>query len=371
MELTYAEASDGGGQTVVGDTVSPLIVDFVATDAIDVTAMRSATLLTPSGPDLLVIDGGFDALSGSDAALVVAGAEIASASLTPVSFFDNLHVAVVTSTGSDGNDEVVVGNLEDLHLNQNLSIDTGGAFGGGVDHVTFRDRVVLSGDLTVVSESILVESELWIGGAVELQASSSVQFTDFGELKALGVVQVVAGGDIQLAPDALIESDQSIVLESGGNILLGQLRSPGPMEIRAAASILDGRNTPGADITAQRVILSAGDRVGQADDSIETAVALLIADAGIGGLYVANETDLQLGDPSLQSFAISASGDVAISNTGDLTVAAPIESQRGDVRLSAFGDLIFISSATSLGSIDFELNRRNNLQTVLTVKRDR
>ena len=109
------------------------------------------------------------------------------------------------------------------------------------------------------------------------------------------------------------------------------------MSLTATPGISDG-NGPAVNVTAARARFSAGSSldgtggpggIGTPADPLDTAVAELQANAGNGGVWVANAGGLVLAEDSLFEDAVSASGGGI-----QVTAGGPLE-VRGNVTLTA------------------------------------
>ncbi|RYY75233.1 MAG: hypothetical protein EOO24_45750, partial [Comamonadaceae bacterium] len=152
------------------------------------------------------------------------------------------------------------------------------------------------------------------GGAINLAAGGDLLQGANVTAQGLGkTIELVAAGDIVMAGGTQVTSnDANIALVAGGDLALS-LVNAGTAGVRASgASITDG--DADTDIVAGAALLTATGGIGAATDAIELSVGTLSADAGTGGLFLAESNGLVIDSVSIAVDGIAATG-VATTRT--------------------------------------------------------
>ena len=288
-----ATTPGAGTVTVTGRGV----VTFTGLEPVDISNMATATLTLPGAADVVNMDNGFDAASGTIPALVLTGTSDSGSG--PVAF-ESLHAwnngtLVIDTTASDGDDALTINSADSPHGNVNLQIDTG--TGTAAETLTVAGRAVFAGNVTI--------------------DTVHVNFTSGGEILAVGpssTLAITAGGAIQ-----------ETVADAG-------------LELAAATLILaaaTGIGAPGSELE-----INAGGAAGSgltATVSGPGPIGLVDPD----GLYV-NLAQTNDGPILLAAGAVLP---------GDLTVVNATAGGSGDLLLGAVKGSVQLGSATADGNL--------------------
>jgi hypothetical protein len=197
-----------------------------------------------------------------------------------------------------------------------------------------------------------------------VQADGSVTAAGLTDAALAGAT---AGGDLQLrAAQHLVMADAerisaggSLVLVAGGNLSLGDLRTPGAVTVVAGGNLLDGDGA--ADVTAASLLLQAGGSAGTAGAPIEIVVGQLAASAA--GLQIVQTGALTVGSLSASLSVDGAAaqtvqlGGIASSQNlqlqvdgGDLQLNGNASTQGGSLGLAVSGGSLVMAGGSVAGS---------------------
>lgn len=170
------------------------------------------------------------------------------------------------------------------------------------------------------------------GSPLTLRADDGINFSTSGRLTTNALMTLIADADgngsggIFMADGAVINAvTQTIDLDATENITLGLLTTSGAVTVDSSSgAILDGDLNNGLDVIAQTAILQAAQGIG-VGNPLETQVAYLEAAGHAGGIWIANQGNLVLGEISALD-GVSAQGTIVISTAGAMTVKENVTS---------------------------------------------
>ncbi|MGZ0167023.1 MAG: beta strand repeat-containing protein, partial [Planctomycetales bacterium] len=238
--------------------------------------------------------------------------------------------------GNAGTGGVWIDNTGDVEIGGVTAMLTGISAGNNVDITTPNSLTVTesinSGGgnvaLTTGVDTVINGTVLSGGGSITVEADNDVNFGAAGlldvEMGGAGPITVVSddddagGGAITMADGAFINGRTGdITLDSTGNVTLGELFTLADVTIDSGmGSILDTADADANDITADTALLNGATGVGQGINFLETTLTNLEADAGTGGLWLANTSDLEIGNVDAGTTGITANGNVAVDVAG-------------------------------------------------------
>ncbi|MEM6821788.1 MAG: hypothetical protein AAF558_07615 [Verrucomicrobiota bacterium] len=160
------DATTAGNGTVALNGVD---IDFTGLEALDVTAMLTATVSPGGGDDILTVVDGNDFLNGmATNALVVSGTTGGTA-IQSVALYDNTNVVIDTSN-VDGDDTVNITSASNTSGTTNFTVTTGAPNVGA-------DITNLNGNVSFAGGTVTFNDEVALGTAVNV-TGTSVNFND-------------------------------------------------------------------------------------------------------------------------------------------------------------------------------------------------
>jgi len=241
-------------------------------------------------------------------------------------------------------------NLATGSVTINKKFDT--SIASGPIRITASDDITVNGSVTSA------------GGAVELSANDDVLLSGNSAITTTGAgVKIVAdadaslngsGGAVLMTDGAVINAASGVIdLRADENIQLGRLVNTTLVRLTSTSgAIVDGGDSGGADIVADRLALRSRSGVGTANP-IDAAVNTIAAENKLaGGVRVENATGGTLTIGTVDGLSginngpsgapAKLAGDVEIIHVGGINVKAPILNDGGShttVRAELPGDL--------------------------------
>jgi autotransporter-associated beta strand protein len=178
-----------------------------------------------------------------------------------------------------------------------------------------------------------------VGSTIPLGALSVVAVDDLtfaNTLVSSGNVNQLGGTGTTTLSGGSVGGQLSITNES---ILLNgiSLAVVGPAQLTASVGAISDGNGIMSNLTAPTVVLTAATGIGLVADPLEMTVGNLEATTSSGGIYLANSGALTLGGISAMNGVAAASGDIALSATGLLTVSEQVNAATGNIGLQGSG----------------------------------
>ncbi|MCO6458330.1 MAG: Ig-like domain-containing protein [Pirellulaceae bacterium] len=237
------DAAVSGSGTVA--TAGGGLIQFAGLEPVDMSGLGTVTLLLPGNDDIVAVNQGFDATTGTQPALVLSGTSGGVA-------FEALHAwnngtLVVDTTAIDGDDSVLLAGAANAHGNTNLIVRTG----AGNDLLTVSAAVTFAGDVSLASPDILLNGTLSAGAAATISLNAGA-----GAIRTGGPgLDLVAGSGVLLAGSGIGHDHP---LESSFGTLAARNDNAGRLQIdnSAAATTLVIDTVSG---TSGVVNLAAGD----------------------------------------------------------------------------------------------------------------
>jgi hypothetical protein len=154
-------------------------------------------------------------------------------------------------------------------------------------------------------------------------AGSITQNANITASAADQTIELIAGSSISMGVGATMGTNNAgVLLNAAGSVTLGSITAgTGHVAITAGANIVDGRATPGADITASGLILKAGQSVGSAGNPLETAVDTLAVVTAADGIYLSEFDSVSVNSVSVGTQRVDRFGSLSLQvlNLSDLT----------------------------------------------------
>ncbi|MBN2024201.1 MAG: hypothetical protein JW809_15570 [Pirellulales bacterium] len=387
----------GGGAGVVTYTPDgvtsgkgSLVIDgrslkFAGLEPIDIADVAHVTVTMPNVDDQVTLADGTGFLTAAQALRLSGqsgGVPFETAAIWNVQ-------TLVVDTSPNGNDAVTIAAAAGAHNVTNLTVRAGG--GGGTVQiagpVTLLGNLVVdsggsvNGDGLVTAATVDLNAALGIGNAVGLRLATSlfeadtlagnvalhnqptgpatatslttglgsINFEQAGNhLLTLplvdtdnGSIQIVAGGTIRadsLDASGTDNGANAIAVSSAtGDVVVGLVNagSLNGVTLVAGGAVVDGDAATDDDVLAGSLAMTAALGIGAAGDpaTLETTVAALAANAGAGGLYLANTGPLAI-DLVGTVDGVAAAGPIDVRNSAAMTVRRGVHGQ-ADVTLTA------------------------------------
>ena len=296
--VTITASNTGAGNIVIDETDAVTLTSLTAANGnisiSNATADMTVVTVTASGSVNLTATAGNIVDDGSNATRVSAG--------TSATFTAN--AGAIGVAGAMSQIDTAAASITATSAN--------GIWIGELDTVAITNATTTNGIIEIVSGGTMTATNVVAGGASDLRLTTTA-------------------GDIVV----------SVVDAAGDSVLL-----------QAAGAITDG-NGSANNITATNLNAVAGTGIGTAGNAIETSITNLAASGGTGGVFVTNTGDLTI--TNLTTFTVptsgvTATGDITIATTGNLTVSKAVTSS-GAVTLS-FGQANAGNTATVNATID-------------------
>jgi hypothetical protein len=246
----------------------------------------------------------------------------------------------------------------------------GGAIGGALDVTTDSIALNTASVTTTGLINLVAQNAISLNAGAGLNATAATISINANQdnADAEGFTQV-AGTLIQTTNEST--TAVTIDVDGSGHAALAQIQAgttTGRVSATVGGSITDN-NAAALNITAIEALLVAGNGIGgmAMTADLDTSVARLEAQAGSGGVFLANQGTLQIGDVDAAVTGVSATGGgivvrtvggnltvvEAVTNTGaasgitltaagadvDLTINSPVTSNGGQIELNATGDV--------------------------------
>ncbi|MDA1276506.1 MAG: hypothetical protein O2960_21015, partial [Verrucomicrobia bacterium] len=216
-----------------------------------------------------------------------------------------------TANGDIYIDEVDALSITSIVTGSNVVIDAGSSIS--------TTGSIQSADLSVVA-----------AGSIQLNtAVTNLSVDNNGASGAITISEIGSGGDIVVERIRQAQSSNadkvSLITENGNIYLDGTVTGNGLVELTAITqdstpgAILDGDSSGAVDIVASTATLIASTGIGSLSNSIETQSDNLEADAGSGGIWIANIGNLVIGEISAVN-GLRAEGSIVVTTAGTLTL---------------------------------------------------
>ena len=239
----------------------------------------------------------------------------------------------------------------DVYITESNGALVSGSTGSGV--VTL---ISTSGDWTVQSTGIFTTGnvsltasagDLLRSGPAAVVAGNGVTLTAGGADGGIGTLALpfltnattlgftaTGTGDVYLSENSDVDLSGStgagnavVSVTAGGDINLGLLSlsaASSVAEIVAAGAVFDN-NLGLNNITALAAIITGGTGVGTSANPLDTNLANLEADGGIGGVFINEANALTIGGVSAMDGVSAGTGDIEITTGGSLSIAELIQ----------------------------------------------
>ena len=224
----------------------------------------------------------------------------------------------ITLTASGGSDISLANAGNDLQATvavsaRNVTIVDSGALGLGASTVTGDFNVTSSGVITDSGTLAVTGTSVFLtrddsGSNITLDdASSTFGTLTVRVLNAAGSAD--ANGDIQLTENS--------------DLTIDTISTTGAVSLTSSGAIVDGGDSSN-DIVANSAVLTAASGIGTDANGIETTVGSLSATTASGDIHVTNTGNLLTVGGISATNGISAGGTVALTNAGGITVGENI-----------------------------------------------
>jgi filamentous hemagglutinin family protein len=274
------------------------------------------------------IGSGVEALTAQAAEGILLGSD--SSSMMSVSSIDATNGSGFVGIYNDGyltvNGITNTGNIEVKALSYGLGGNPILTIAGDVSSNGGRIYLGAEGDV-YQNDATTISSN---GGLIAIEADLDVDNDGVGSIVQNGSAIITSnGGDIYVFIDSPSSTGQNIQItgiDAGtGNVVIGT----------SGGAIIDNDTTEDNDITGNSLVLIATEGIGSAN-AIETTVSYLDVLNDTGDVNIANTGDLTLIDMEHDGSSVNVNGgDVNISSTGTITINDAIQTNCGDLTLTA------------------------------------
>ena len=155
-------------------------------------------------------------------------------------------------------------------------------------------------------------------GNITLTASKAVSLSAGGDLTTQGsgkTIDVLAGAGVAMADGSLLSAtDGNVRVQAqSGDVTLGEIvAGTGVVAVLASGSVLDlGTDTSVQDITAGKLIVTAGAAIGASGNHLETSVGVLTTKSTTGSTYVTEADAVLVDEVSLSINRVDGQGAVS------------------------------------------------------------
>ncbi|MHC4877407.1 MAG: beta strand repeat-containing protein, partial [Planctomycetota bacterium] len=240
----------------------------------------------------VTLDGGDE----DDDTATLNGSVNASGAFT-VTDFANLDISGSSGITATGDVSIAINGGFDVETD--IRSTTGGITVAALDSLAATDHLAIAAGVTVMANS----------GSVTLQAGDNVTAAANASVSAGAGVTVTAGfgdvdtlGSISLADTSTVSSTggDTLDFDARDSIALSALSTTGEVQITTTHGAITDNGDDAADIMAGRIALRAVNGIGDQANALDTAEATVS-----GGVTIS---------------ALTESGDIAVVNTGGLTV---------------------------------------------------
>jgi hypothetical protein len=237
--------------------------------------------------------------------------------------------------------------------------------------------VRLVGNFVAAGESITVNGATTVTTAnsgLTIQVNDSITLGANGDLTGTdGPLSLNASaGSITMADGAVVTSGvRGVLIEAGTDLAISSVQTTGGVLVYAGGAITDNGETD-IDISGSVTLLMAGSGVGTAANPLESQLQSLAATTVTGDIYISNSGDLSVvevaGDIPEEVAGVSitggGSGDINITTTGSLTLTENVtNASAGEIVLtttdsSGTGDDVNIGAVTvsaTTGAVTFNV----------------
>ena len=298
--IADAQDDDGAARATVNVTAAQLRLegatgvgsaDRVLETAVDLMAARASA----AGADLFLAE--LDAATIGTVAPVGANRIGADGSVTVVT-----DLAALSGLTAGAGGVAALGIGADLVIDQPFAMP-----GGGHLLLQARGTVDVNAQVSTVTGSItlLAGGELRFGAAgalVTVDGTIDVESTTGGVTMAHGALLQTSGGNVRVKA----AGDLTVGLVDARDGTATQANWGSVSLLSSAGAIRDNANETAVDVYAAELRLQAAGGIASAADQLETEARVLSAQAGAGGLFVADASAL----------AIGATGDVTVDRIG-------------------------------------------------------
>ncbi len=175
---------------------------------------------------------------------------------------------------------------------------------------------VANGDVLLTSNSVEINGDITIDAGLASVASEGNTVID-GAVNAVNIL-VDSDQEIAMAANGSLTATENIDLVAQGNIGITTLTSTASVTLTSNDGAITDNNADSVNVIANELSFVASSGVGAMDDALDTQVSVL------NGL--------------------NASGDVSLSNTGDVSIS--ILRNNGDISLTnVVGDVVLVNTA--------------------------
>jgi hypothetical protein len=217
-------------------------------------------------------------------------------------------------------------------------------------------RLVINADLR--TSGVAAAGAVAARGHVSLDAAGDIEL-NADVLTALGAtsVDLVAGGRILMADalSSIATTDGNISLRASGNVTVETLTAGlGKVIVvaGAAGSIVDGdaAGDTEVDIMAAGLVLKAGNAIGVGGNAVETTVSTLTANAGAGGLFIAESDGVTVDTLTVNVQRVAS--NAAVAATSQAAQEDLVATGAGAVVLASATGAVVVNAGTAASAGD-------------------
>ncbi|MFN0021464.1 MAG: hypothetical protein ACKVP0_24705, partial [Pirellulaceae bacterium] len=414
--LPSATTNGAGTITVTGIGT----VTFTGLEPIDLIGFGTVNVNFPGGNDIITLTNGFDAATGTLAALIVSGTT-GGVGFEQVHLRNDGTVNIDTTSVNGVTDAVTITSANNTHGISNLSVNTG----------TGTDRIDVVGGITTINSVSLTSQQINLTGLINLTGAANINLDagsgSIADLNGVGTLNISGTGIVNGTAAGNIELDTAVstlgsVISNTGNVILretngalvfnvkaiignvtvssntgnlaidtvvaggsatltatgGALTDSGTLNVAAVSLVATAASGIDLDVTTSSITASttgAGSILLDETDgvtltSVTTFNGSITVNAGgtVTATNVVNTTDA-----SNVITIVTTAGDILANNIvapGDtitLNAAGAIEESSGDGTADISASLVNLTAATGIGALGtIEINTFTNSNRGLT-----
>ncbi|MFO0821305.1 MAG: autotransporter-associated beta strand repeat-containing protein [Pirellulales bacterium] len=288
--VVNAGVDNDGTVTIAGQGV----IAFTQLEPVDMIGLLNANVILPNSNDVVNLNAGADAATGTLQSLVVSGTSN-SVPFESVHLRDNTNVSLNTSS-VDGDDTINIQGGTNAHGNVHLSITTG----SGTDVINVPASLTMTGNLHLLSQNIAFTGGTLTASTITLNAGN-------GAITTTSVSVDVAASAVSATATTGIDVDTNVTDASLSNTGAGSVR----------VDEANALNLLGLNVANGNAIFNAGGAI--TDDAAATI--------GVSGNAALNGTSITLGDTATDLFNVGtltfgSSGAVSIHEDSQIDLTA-------------------------------------------------
>ncbi|MBV5341891.1 MAG: S-layer family protein, partial [Deltaproteobacteria bacterium] len=348
--LTTRSTSGGAYITESGSlTITTLIITANRVDSKGDTSLTTAYSqedLTSATDINLIVSGSING-TGGDTTTDITATTLTLTTGAAIGASDNhLETAVTTISATSGTATFITERdaitVTDLTSGADLVLISGGNLGTS-GTITAAGNILLqtsgtSNNITLGGLTTSATGNISLNSAGAIQQNNTISTTGSNK-----TIDLLAASDILMSQSSLISTNNGAIrLESGNNITIAELNAgSGTIAIIAGTSINDISGDTQTDITANGLILTAGNAIGTGVNHLETNITKLSGTSGSGGTFITQSGPLTIDAITLTTNRVG----ITAATTGIETASSDLSSS-GSIILQTTNGSITTTAAT-------------------------